>query len=103
MNTRFLAILLLLPLTGCYSVSFVKDVGSGETVSEMHHNGLFSLLEFSAPVNPTQMCGGEWASVTTSETIVTALAGGIDNVVLSAIGGYGVDIWDPQQVEVECK
>jgi hypothetical protein len=25
------------------------------------------------------------------------------NALMYAIGGYGVDIWDPQQIEVECK
>lgn len=103
MNFRILSVVLLLPLTGCYAVTFSKDVGSGETVSEMHHNGIISLVEFSSPVNPTQMCGGDWASVTTSESVVTALAGGLDNAVMYAIGAYGIDIWDPQQVEVECK
>jgi len=103
MNLRLLSLLLLLPLTGCYSVTFTKDVGSGETVSQMHHNGIIALVEFSGPVNPSQMCGGEWASVTTSETFITAIAGRIDDAVLSAAGVYGVDIWDPQQVEVECR
>lgn len=103
MNQRIAALICLLPLTGCYSVTFVKDVGSGESVSQMHHNGIISLVEFSSPVNPTQMCGGDWASVTTSESFITAIAGGLDNAVMAAIGAYGVDIWDPQQIEVECK
>lgn len=103
MIQRIAAIICLLPLTGCYSVTFTKDVGSGETVSQMHHNGIISLVEFSSPVNPTQMCGGDWASVTTSESFVTAVAGNLDNAVMYAIGAYAVDIWDPQQIEVECK
>jgi len=31
------------------------------------------------------------------------LTGGLDNSIMYAIGAYGVDIWDPQQIEVECK
>lgn len=89
------AICCLLPLTGCYSVTFSKDQGSGEIASAWHHDGILSLVEFSPPVNPTEMCGGDWASVTTSETILTWLV----PVIIPPVAG----VWDPQQIEVECK
>jgi len=76
-----------------------KRSGSGTTYSAWHHNGIYDLVEFSSPVTPNRFCGErDWKRFTTKHTVLTAIAGSIDEMLL-----FGVNVWSPQVVECECE
>jgi hypothetical protein len=90
----------VLLLNACSVVNFQNgSLSSSEPkakVEHWHHNAAYSLWEVSSVVNPSEDCGSrEWSMVTTKESFITGLAGGVDVLV-------GIDIWDPQSVEVSC-
>jgi len=91
--------------SGCSVMHFKNGSAdnSGRVNENWHHNMLFSLLEASKPLNMKTLCPGGWVSVTTKETFVTGLVGGIDNALTSVLlPPGGIDVWDPQAVEWVC-
>ena len=84
-------------LTGCYRLHFNSGDAKGAAYDSWHHNIAFSLVEVSPPVEANKMCSeSKWARITTQDTVVTAIAGGVDLFI-------GIDLWDPQMVQVQCK
>jgi hypothetical protein len=74
------------------------DVTPGAAHEEWHHNGIYSLVEFSAPVDLASLCSGsKWAEVTTKVTFLNGLVGSVDNIL-----PIPVDLWSPQDVEWAC-
>jgi hypothetical protein len=94
-------------LSGCSVMHFQNGAvePSGRAIEKWHHNVAFSLMELGAPIDMKKLCpesAGKWSMITTKETFITGLAGGVDNAVTSAFTGVGIDIWDPQMVEYTC-
>ncbi len=114
------SIFVLLNLTGCYTIHFVKD--SNQTpwnynYTSWHHIGLLGLVEFSDPVNLVSTCGGpnKWESVkvqtgflqglvrnisipTGSRTIPTG-SGSVEVPATINIGS----LYSPEEVSISCK
>ena len=98
---RWFGLLAVLGLTvsGCSVMHFTNGKAKGTTsVSKWHHNVALALFEVSDPADPGKMCGGKnWTQITTKDTFVTAIVGSLDN----SMGG--LELWDPQVVEVACE
>ena len=111
---------ILLNVTGCYTVHFVKD--SNQTpwnykYTSWHHIGLLGLVEFSNPVNLVSTCGGlnKWESV----RVQTGFLQGLVRVLSIPTGSRTIPIgsdsvevptgisigslYSPEEVSVSCK
>lgn len=112
---------ILLNLTGCYTIHFLKDSNSSQgsyMFTSWHHIGLLGLMEFSPPVNLKTTCGGpdKWESVRVQTGFLQGLVRtlsiptGSTSSVPSAGGGTvevptGIAIsslYSPEQVSVSC-
>ncbi len=85
---------------GCSTIHFQNGQSSmpREKASEWHHTGIFTLVEFSDPVDLNDRCRGKsWDTVTTKRTFINGLAGSIDSILI------GVDLWEPWTVEYSCR
>jgi hypothetical protein len=105
-NIYFVAILSGLLFSGCSVMHFkngsVEAAGTPKTA--WHHNGIYSLVEFSPILEPKKLCPEKnWSMITTKLTFVTGLVGSVDNIVLGAVlPMVPIDIWSPQDVEWYC-
>ena len=98
-KTRTLALLLAaavgLGTTGCMSIFFHNDGTESEYTDfdELHHIGVFSLVEFSDPVDLAEACTqGEWRTVKTERGPLAILVGWLTQPF------YG-----PMTVGVDCR
>lgn len=92
-------------LSGCSVMHFKngETPARGQVHEAWHHNAAYSLLEVSKPVDLKTLCAGKgWSRVTTQETFVTGLAGGVDNALTGIVVPGGIDIWDPQFIQWTC-
>jgi len=100
-RSKLILIAITIALNSCYQLHFKNgNITEGNTeVETWHHNVVLSLIEVSDPVNPIQDCDNKnWTMVTTEDTFLTTIAGGIVNSLL-----LGLPIWDPQLVTVQCE
>lgn len=86
-----------LSLSACTTIHFEngKQAVSKKTSEKWHHNFALALYEQSAPVDLNKECDGKtWTKVTTKQTALNGLAGGVAN-------NLG-PIWYPKTVEISC-
>ena len=98
MKSILIAIAFTFFVTGCHKMTFTQGgkTPSPEVIEQNHINLIYSLLEFSEPVNPSAKCQKQgWSSVTTQDTVITVILGSIDFII-------GVDVVDFQSVEIRC-
>jgi len=84
-------------VTGCSTIEYSNSGTTPDTTEVyggMHHNLAYSLYEYSSPVDLAQ-CNNDWASLVVERDVITAIAGSIDNA-------FGVDVWDPWAVTLNC-
>ncbi len=93
-------------LTGCSVMHFKNGQvkSAGPVQEKWHHNGIYSLVEFSPVINMNTLCQEKtWSMITTKQTFVTGLVGSVDDVATSVLLPYGgIDLWDPQVIEWSC-
>ena len=105
-------------LTGCYTIHFTKDNSSfpaQQTYSSWHHIGLAGLMEFSDPVNLTDICGNanRWNTVRVQTGILQGLVQMISipidtyyNEALQTTLPITINLgafYSPEEVRVSCK
>ncbi|GEM_PF-328461 len=101
----FSALVFGLLFSGCSVMHFKNGEveSAGPLHEEWHHNGIFTLVEFSPPVDLAGRCPGRnWSVITTKLSFVTGLVGGIDQAVTGLVIPGGLDLWSPQDVEWYC-
>lgn len=92
-------------LSGCSVMHFKNGSAesSGKIHEAWHHNVAYSLLEVSPPIDLKTQCEGRgWTQVTTQETLITGLAGAVDEAITGLFVPGGINIWDPQFIQWTC-
>ena len=101
-------IFLLFNLTGCYTIHFVKERNPAPeqyTYSSWHHIGLLGLMEFSNPVNLTDVCGNSnrWNAV----KVQTGFLQGLVRLISIPVNSYyPVNVgafYSPEEVSISCQ
>jgi len=80
--------------TGCMSIFFHNDGTENESTQQdrLHHIGIFSLIEFSDPMNLSQECPNGWRTAKTERGPLAIL-----------IGMFTQPIYGPMTVGAGCK
>jgi hypothetical protein len=82
-----------LALAGCQSIYFHNGVRDDVTQqSKFHHIGVFSLVEFSDPVDLSERCPGGWRTVNTELSFLNAV-----------VGMFTQPIYGPWTVKIGCE
>lgn len=90
-------------LTACGVMTFKNNLpANGPTYDRWHHNVVQGLIEISPAVDLNVQCQGNWASVTTQQTFINAVASSAVASALQATAGVGVSLWNPQTVSTVC-